>query len=503
MTRRGSTMPLVLPPRERGTTAALWIYDALRESILSGRLRPGARLPGTRELALQHGLARGTVVNAYERLISEGYLEGVVGSGTRVAANLPDALLEVGVAKPAVPAPAERRPPSLSAFARRVRPFPTLGARPVRAFRANLPALDLFPTALWAQLASRRQRRVTASQLEGCDPLGLRPLREAIADYLVTARGVRCSAEQVAVLSGAQEALDLAARLLVDPGDRVAVEDPGYPAAALALEAAGARLEPVPVDAEGMTLPARRGAKFRLAYVTPAHQYPLGVAMTLKRRLELLDWARRGGTWLFEDDYDSEYRYSGRPLPALQGLDAEARVLFAGSFNKVLFPALRLGYLVLPPDLVEPVAAARSIAQRHPPVADQLVLLDFLAGGHFGRHLRRMRAIYAERLELFLEAGREELGAWLELSPVEAGLQTVGRLTCGLGGRAVERAAAERGVEVVQLERHWRGPGAFAGLQLGFAAVDERRIRRGLRDLAGLFAELRPGGRLAAASRGR
>ncbi len=494
MAKQTTPLALMLPPREPGTPATRWLYAALRGEILAGRLRPGARLPATRDLARHYGLARGTILGAFEQLKSEGYVEASVGSGTYVARVLPDRLLEAGRVSRAVRARSsgegtaenteeKRAPRRLSDYGRRVHPFPDLESGPTRAFRANQPAVDLFPTTLWAQVAARRLRRATRDLLLGCPPLGYRPLREAVAAYLTTARGVQGSAEQVAIVSGVQEALDLVARLFLNPGDRVAIENPGYIGATFAFEAFGATLVPVPVDAEGLTLgDPLKGA--RLVYVTPAHQFPLGVSMSLPRRLALLEWARASGALLFEDDYDSEYRYSGRPVPALQGLDHHGQVLFAGSFSKVLFPSLRLGYLVLPPDLVDRFAAAQSVTNRHAPLLDQAVLADFLAEGHFGRHVRRMREIYAERLSVLLESARERLAGLLDISGVEAGLQTVGWLRCGVDGEAAEKAASERGVEVTPLSRYGRGPVAEDGLLLGFAAVDPQEIQRGVRELA-------------------
>jgi len=461
-----------------------WLCAAVRAEILEGRLRPGSRLPGTRDLADRYGLSRGTIVNAFEQLRSEGYVEGSVGSGTYVSKILPDTLLQVprqDGAPPRAPRPQRRH---LSDYGRRVRPFPVLEARPSRAFRVNLPALDLFPAALWAQITARRLRRVSTSLLRGCDPLGYPPLQEAVAGYLSTSRGVKCAPEQVMIVSGAQEALDLAARLFLNPGDRVAMEEPGYLGAALVFEALGAKISAMPLDGEGMELrePGLRGA--RLVYVTPAHQFPLGITMSLPRRLALLDWARKSDALIFEDDYDGEYRYSGRPVPALQGLDRDGLVLFAGSFSKVLFPSLRLGYLVIPPDLVPRFEAVKSLISRHAPLLEQAVLCDFIADGHFGRHLRRMREVYAARSAALLEGARERLAGLLEIPEVEAGLQTVGWLCGGVDGESAARAAAARGVEVTPLSESSRGRLARDGLQLGFAAVDEAEIRRGVRELA-------------------
>lgn len=482
MPKRTTAFTLALPPRESGTPAATWLYEALRAQILEGRLRPGARLPATRDLAKQYGLSRGTIVSAFDQLKAEGYVEGSVGAGTFVNLTLPDELLHVprSDASRASPKAARRR---VSDFARSAALFPGFPTRPARAFRTDQPALDLFPTVLWAQLAARRLRRATASALLGCDPAGYQPLREAVTEYLTTSRGVRCDAGQVIIVGGAQEAFDLVSRVLVNRGDRVCMEEPGYRGAGLVFEAFGAKVSGVPVDDQGMEVPRSRH-DIRLAYVTPAHQFPVGVSMSLPRRLALLEWARATGALILEDDYDSEYRYSGRPLPALQGLDRHRSVLFVGTFSKVMFPSLRLGYLVVPSDLVDYFAAAKSIATRHAPVLEQAVLADFIVAGHFGRHVRRMREVYAKRLSVLLESAREHLAGMMEISSVEAGLQTVGWLGAGMSDVAVAKAAAERGVEVGPLSRYCRGRAAREGVQMGFAAVDERELRRGVRELA-------------------
>jgi GntR family transcriptional regulator/MocR family aminotransferase len=480
MRQRSSAFPLVLAPRARGTEAGRWLYDSLQREILSGRLRAGVRLPATRDLARQYNLSRGTIVAAFERLKSEGYLEGRTGSGTFVG-QVPGS-----AAKPAT-SPLPRR---LSRYAARLRPFPALGVRPTRAFRANQPALDLFPTTLWARIASRRMRRAATGHLEAGPALGYPPLREAIADYLVTSRGVRCTPDQVAIVSGAQEAIDLVARLVLDAGDRVAMENPGYIGASLVFEALGARIVPIRLDQEGMELRSVELKEARLIYVTPAHQFPLGVSMSLPRRLELLELCRRTGGLILEDDYDSEYRYSGRPLPALQGLDQHGVVLFSGSFSKVLFPSLRLGYLVVPPDLIESIQAAESITNRHAPTLEQAVLCDFMAAGHFARHIRRMREVYAERLGILLEQAADRLGGLLEVSGVEAGLQTIGWLKRGIPAAAAASAAGERRVEVTPISSYARGGRGPQALHLGFAAVDGPEIRRGVRDLAAALESL-------------
>jgi GntR family transcriptional regulator/MocR family aminotransferase len=484
MPKKATSFELMLPPRDARTPVYRWLYAAVRGEILEGQLRPGTRLPATRDLAERYGLSRGTIVGAFEQLKSEGYVEGSVGSGTYVSKVLPDELLQVARKAGAQPAPQRKQLKKISDYGKRVELFPSYEIRPSRAFRANLPALELFPTNLWAQIAARRLRRASTTFLLGCEPLGYYPLREAVADYLRTSRGANCNPEQVAIVAGVQEALDLTARLLLNPGDRVCMENPGYPGAAMAFEAVGAKVSAVRVDEEGMELPSAGLRDARLVYITPGHEFPLGMTMSLARRFALLAWARKSGALIFEDDYDSEYRYSGSPIPALQGFDRNDLVIFAGSFSKVLFPSLRLGYLVIPPDLMNLFAATISLTTRHAPQVEQAVLCDFITEGHFGRHLRRMREVYAERLSVLLDEARRRLGGLLEISGIEAGLQTVGWLCEGIDGESATRAAAARDVEVFPLSRYTRGRIAREGLQLGFAAVDAREIRRGVQDLA-------------------
>ncbi len=480
--RDASVTLAALPPKE-GATAHRWLCTTLRSAILEGRLRPGARLLATRELAKQYRLSRGTVVTAFEQMKAEGYIIARSGSGTYVNTVLPDSLLEIATETRATRDVRPHPPRHLSQLARRLRPFPLPSAHRTRAFRANQPALDLFPMTLWAQLAGRRLRRASIDLLRGCDPSGYLPLRKAVADYLQRSRGVVCVPEQVAIVSGVQEALDLVARLFLNPGDGVCMENPGYIGAALTFEAHGASVSGLPIDSEGMVLPARSRQNVRLVYVTPAHQFPVGVSMSLPRRLALIEWARSAGALVIEDDYDSEYRYSGAPVPALQGLDRHGLVLYAGSFSKVLFPSIRLGYVVVPQDLVDRVSALKSVASRFAPLLDQAVLTDFITEGHFSRHVRRMRAVYAERLSVLVESARQSLGGLLEISHVEAGLQTTAWLQKGMNAMAAAAAADRGNVEVIPLSRYARRPLEREGLVLGFAAVGVEEIRRGVREL--------------------
>jgi GntR family transcriptional regulator/MocR family aminotransferase len=489
MPKKASAFELVLPPAPDGRPVYEWLYQVLRERILSGRLRPGTRLPSSRELAMQYGLARGTIVNAFELLKSEGYLQGNVGAGTFVSEVLPDDLL---------PAPSTtegtkstRLSRRFTPYARRVQLYPNFQSYSLTPFRANVPALDLFPAKLWASIASRSMRDATTSMLMGTGATGYAPLREALADYLNTWRGVHCRADQIIIVSGVQEALDLCARLFVEPGDRVCVEDPGYAGASVVFEAAGAKIVPVRVDDEGIQVHAKRLTGARMIYVTPGHQAPLGVTMSLPRRLALLEHAQRFGSLIFEDDYDSEFRYSSRPVPALQGLDSSGCVIFAGTLNKVLFPSLRLGYIVAPPDLLPKFEAIKSQTSRHAQMLDQVVLTEFIKEGYFARHLRRMREVYAERLGTLLDAAQTHLGGMLNVSGIEAGLQTIGWLPAGIDSVAASRAAFARGIITTPLREYARTRLDRDGLQLGFASTTPAQIRRGVRELAAALEDLR------------
>jgi GntR family transcriptional regulator / MocR family aminotransferase len=458
------------------------LYEGLREAILSGRLRPGARLPSTRTLADDLGASRNTVLAAFGQLLAEGYVEGRVGAGTTVASTLPETLLRAHPETRGTERPGRR--PRLSrrgALIVGTRAAVVRGAPAARPFRPGLPGLELFPFDLWTRLLARRWRRVPRQLLDYGDPAGYAPLREAIAAYLREARAVRCDAGQVIVVTGAQQAVDLAARVLLDPGDTAWVEDPGYPGARGALVAAGIRLAPVPVDGDGLDVGrgARQAPHARLVYVTPSHQYPLGVTMSLHRRLALLEWASRSGAWILEDDYDSEYRYAGRPLAALQGLDTAGRVIYAGTFSKVLFPSLRLGYLVVPPELVDAFVAARALADRHSPSVTQAALADFIDSGHFARHVRRTRALYAERQAALVRAVRRALPGLLDVAPAEAGMHLLGWLPAGVDDGHAARAALAHEVDTPPLSGFRARPGRRGergGLILGYAAYSPREI---------------------------
>jgi GntR family transcriptional regulator / MocR family aminotransferase len=358
------------------------LYTHLRTAILTGDLKPGMRLPSTRALAIQLNVSRNTVLNAYQQLIAEGYLDGMVGNGTFVARFLPDHLLtssqhkyliETSLAEPDKPRFSEQAILQLTAPRMPMATPDGPGVSP-RPFRFGVPALQAFPYKLWSRLLIRQARRLPASAFTYQHAAGILPLREAIASHVMVSRGVHCTPEQILIVSGVQGGLDLAARLLINAGDPVWMEDPGYLKARGAFLGSGAKLIPVPVDHEGLVVEAgiARAPQARLVYLTPSHQFPLGVTLSLARRIALLDWARRANAYILEDDYDSEYHYTRRPLPALQGLDNDGRVIYIGTFSKVLFPALRLGYLILPPHLVDAFRTVRNLIDTQPPMLEQI-----------------------------------------------------------------------------------------------------------------------------------
>ena len=494
MIKRASSGRILSVPLDARTSTPLHrqVYDGLRTLILDGTLRRGAPVSSTRELAHELGVSRSTVILAYKQLRDEGYLLGRMGSVTRVCATLPDLALHAAPAPAREKADAHRATPSARAARMHTIPRrPDLTDHAPRAFRAAVPAVDMLPVDSWGRLLARRWRRASARALAYGDPFGYRPLREAIAEYLATARGVVCSADRVMIVNGALEAFDLACRVILDPGDVAWLEDPGYFAAHGPLTSAGARIARVRVDAHGLDVAHGRqiAPRARLAFVTPGRQFPLGVSLSLERRLALIEWARSAGAWIFEDDYDGEFRYSGRPLAALQGLDPDGSVIYAGTFSKVLFPALRIGYVVLPSALVDAFGAARYFLDFSSSYLEQAVLTDFITEGHFERHIRRTRAVYAERQALLFALARKHLAGRLTLQDADAGMTVVGWLPPGTRESEIARAASERGVDVDPL-------GAFAhrtmppGLLLGYAGIRDVEIREGMGKLVRAFDDL-------------
>ena len=473
-------LTLTLKGRPRHQTLTNWLYGELRSAILEGRLAAGARLPSSRDFARQYELSRGTVVSVVERLQAEGYVTSRVGFGTwvnRVEAPRP--------ARPTTTTPAYIR--RVVSTYKRSQPWVDLAfVEGIRPFRIGAPAINEFPSEVWGRVAADRARRFRSWLKKEADRRGYRPLRDAIAEYLRTSRAVRCTADQIVIVSGIQQALDLLARLLLKKGDRIWIEDPGYFGARIAFDNAEARIVAVPVDDEGLSVSA--GTKIspdaKGAYVTPAHQFPLGVTMSLERRMALLSWAARVDAFVIEDDYDSEYRFEGPPVPALQSLDNHSSVIFIGSFSKTLFPALRVGYVVLPSPLIDFFLGFRYRTDFRNSSFDQAVLCDFIVDGHFARHLRRMRNLYAERLATLMEGAKQHLGGLLEISNVRAGLYTIGYLKNKMTSRQAEILAVAQGIEVLGVDRcTLRRPDPNA-LLLGFGGFDELAIRQGLIRLA-------------------
>ncbi len=465
------------------------VYQRIKNAILDGSLAPGARLPSARTLAGDSGVSRNTTEIAFAQLEAEGFVERRVGAGSFVAAALPD-FVEKPQNRRAAKTSTNSINNSLSERGRKIKAVAETNPSATLAFAPNMPCLEAFPLQTWNRLTSRVARLAGRDFLGNNDPAGYRPLREAVSDYLNTARGVKCDWRQVVILSGTQQALSLTAQILLDEGEPVWFEEPGYLGARVALQNAGARLVPVPVDEQGLNV--ERGIELapaaRFAYITPSHQSPLGVTMSLTRRLALLAWAESTGAWIIEDDYDSEFRYAGRPLAAVQGLDSAGRVIYAGSFNKVMFPSLRLAYIVVPPHLVDVFIAARALSTGDVPTLAQGVMTDFITEGHFSSHLRQMRALYHERRDILLDAITHELAGSLRVEAAEAGMQVAGLIDKDTDDRKISTQAAARKCYVSPLSRYYLvAAGAQPGLILNFAGTPPEIIRRTVRTLATIF----------------
>lgn len=458
------TRPLQLPGgrpgpiRDHEAPIYLQIYRHFREAIAGGRLGPGDRVPSVRGLASELGLARGTVEMAFQMLVSEGYLVTRGAAGTIVSPRL-GILPETPVIAAPAPAPASI--------------FPAAGATDAGAapFQLGLPALDVFPRKTWARLCGRHQRMLHASAMTYPDPSGHEALRRAIATYLGISRGIACSHDQVFVTTGYAGALDLMRRALLNAGDRGWYEDPGYLLARIFLERAGLHLHPVPVDDEGLCVAegTRAASDARFAVVTPTHQSPMGMAMSLPRRLELLDWANSRKAWIIEDDYDSEFRYHGRPLPSLKSLDHDDRVLYTGTFSKVLFPGLRLAYLVVPSSLVGTFRDEVAHLPGPGSIVPQAMIADFMGQGHFARHLRKMRSLYAVRRTLLVDALTETLGDRLYVQPQAGGIHVLAHLKARRNDRSIASAARARGLAIHALSDWRMSSSPSGGLLMGYA----------------------------------
>jgi GntR family transcriptional regulator/MocR family aminotransferase len=466
--------------RASGSPLHRQIYEQWRGAILTGRFRQGNPVPSTRELAATLEVSRSTVTVAYEQLIAEGYLETAHGSGTFVCRELPSE--PAGPRHRPAAAPLADTPIRLSRYGSGLtedfRP-PTRSSGVIH-FSQWTPDLTHFPYRVWRRLISRHLRDAKTELFDYArDPTGYAPLRNEIAAYLARSRGVRCSAEQVIVVNGSQQAIDLCVRLLLEPGDAAAVENPGYQGASRILAAYRIRLQPLGIDSDGVML--RHASKHaKLIYVTPSHQFPTGVSMSLARRLKLIEWARQHGVVIIEDDYDSEYRYHGAPLPALQGLAREVPVIYIGTFSKVMFPGLRIGYLVVPRRLVPAFTRAKWLADRHTGVLEQAALSDFISDGSLERHIRRMRRIYGLRREALVDALRRNFGSRAQLVGDAAGMHVMVRLD----DEGIVERAARNGVELVSASGYYLANPPGGEFVFGFSPLGERTIRDGIKRLA-------------------
>jgi GntR family transcriptional regulator/MocR family aminotransferase len=459
--------------RDNGTPLFRQIALQVRAAVLSGALRPGTRLPSSRAMASRLGVARASVVAAYEQLLAEGAVECRHGAGTFVSGDLidlagPRRRVAARPARPRVPAPAQ-------AFGDFERAAASTEERP---FNTGRTLIDARTAEIWRRLTHRAVRSLGRNDLGYTDPRGLMELRQGICDYLQAARSVRCEPQQIVVTAGTQHALDIAIRVLLAPGDDVWVEDPGYPLTHDQLILAKVRPRPIPVDAHGIVVHAgvRAAPQARAAFVTPSHQFPTGVALSMARRLELLAWARRSGAFIVEDDYTSEFRYSGSPLASLQGLDDDERVIYVGTLNKALFPGLRIGYAVVPQALLAAFTSARYLIDRQPPTLTQVVAADFLQQGHFAAHIRRMRQMYREQRDALAATLARRASGHLDVAVPDQGMHLVAYLDDRISDREIEAAAKETGIIVRAISRFYRGARPRSGVMLGFSGFPRTLI---------------------------
>ena len=495
MSKHTDTLTLVDLHLDRHSTTPLHrqMYAQIRDLIVEGRLTAGRSLPSSRAIASTFDISRSTVVVAFEQLAMEGYISGRVGDATRVV-EVPSgesARARRGVARPSPVRPLlSRRGTSLE---RAANSYPNL-LQSLVPFSAGIPAINAFPHALWGRLTQRRWRKPDPALLSYGETEGYRPLREAIAAHATATRGARCDADQVIVVNGSFQAIEMTLRLLTNPGDQILLEDPGYSGMRGTVAALGLRAVPVAVDAEGFRVDdaIRSSPRARIAYVTPSHQMPTGATLSASRRMQLLAWAQRCRGWIIEDDYDGVFRYRGQPLTALQGIDESNRVIYVSTFSKVLVPSLRLAYVIAPPELVDAFVAARRFSDRHSPGVEQAVLADFMEQGFFARHLRRMRSLYEERQAFFIKESRRVIGDDLIVEPNPAGIHLVGYFRSRLDDNKVAAAAWDLGVSAGALSTHYLAKAsAKSGLVLGYTQADERETQTGIQALAWALRRVR------------
>ncbi len=461
------------------------IYLQVRSAILSGKFRPGTKLPSTRELSVQLGVSRSAVVSSFEQLLAEGYASARKGAGTYIASDLPEPFgaihdhrkRQIPVGKITTSAP------DLGDF------VDVTTQSDERPFNLGRTLIDARTAELWRKLSARTLRSFGRHHLGYADPHGMLELRKCVCDYLQAARAVRCEPEQVIITAGTQQALDIVIRVLHGPDDEVWIEDPGYSLTRLALVAAGAKVRPIPVDQYGINVAEgiRRAPRARAVFITPSHQFPKGVVLSMARRLELLAWARESGAWIVEDDYASEFRYGGRPLAALQGLDEAERVIYTGTLNKALFPGLRLGYAVVPLSLMRSFVTARYLMDRQPSGLCQAVVALFMEEGHFAAHIRRMRELYRGQRDALVNAIRRRLADDLTVDPPDQGMHLVAYTRRGLSDVTIERAAREQGVIVRAMSRLYVEAPPRSALMLGFSGYPRQTIAPAIARFARAF----------------
>jgi len=477
--------PVIAVDRKAAKPLHKQIYDAFRSMIVGRNLSAGQQIPSTRALAMELKISRIPVLTAYSQLLAEGYFEARAGAGTFVCSSLPDQLTSSDKSSSrSVDVRSGTRVTSRRAkLLPRYERLPWL--RGMGAFNLSQPAFDQFPFPTWSRIVMRHCRNLHARELHYGGPLGLEELRKAICSYLRTARAVHCDTNQVMIVAGSQQALEISARVLLDDRSAAWVEEPGYWLTRQVLTAAGCRLVPVPVDSEGLDVGfgVKKCRKARAAFVAPSHQYPLGATMSASRRLQLLDWAQSSGAWVIEDDYDSEYRYGNMPIASLQGLDNNSRVIYIGTFSKTLFPSLRLGYLVIPPDLVDRFVAVRYAMDIGPPHFFQAVLTDFMNEGHFARHIRRMRQLYAERRTALVDELQKEFGSALEVLGSEAGMHLTVILPKGFRDQEVAARAAREKLWLAPLSPAYVGETPRQGFILGFGNTPAEEMPKAVRQL--------------------
>jgi GntR family transcriptional regulator / MocR family aminotransferase len=464
------------------------LYEELRQAILTGRLLPKQRIPSTRELAKSLGISRTTVTQSYEQLHSEGYLETIVGSGTFVCAALPDEFLHSTTVEEVDKMTfSQLKLSKYGDFLAKTDVSLLREADAPISFRYGRPAFDLFPMDLWRKLLSGHCRSDCSWLDYATDPLGYKPLREAIARYLSGSRAVKCDRDQVLITNGTQQALYLVMRLLLDWGDAIATENPGYLTARRIFLSQGAKLLPIPVDQSGLVVKELANycdEYIKLVYVTPSHQFPTGATLSLSRRLELLAWAQQTKALIIEDDYDSEYRYGERPIPALQGLDRSDSVLYMGTFSKVLFPSLRIGYLVLPQSLVSLFARAKWLSDRQTPLLEQQVLADFIESGYLERHLRKMRSHYDRCRGVLVQALKQHFGEKATILGENAGIHLMVRFQVNLSDAEIIQRAAKVGVGMISAQPFYLDIQREGEFIFGYGELKEQQISEGISRLA-------------------